>query len=166
LINLALSLLNFLFQYFFYFYLKRSIVSSRIQKKVSKPYYKTTLPDRSIKLTTRLTTYKMATSPPPPGVYVPVPTFFLPRSSSLYSASASPPDLETQAAHSLHLARAGITGLVLLGSTGEAIHLSNTERFSILSHMRKTYDENGFAKGIVDEFWKEVAAGVDEFLGQ
>ncbi|KAG9111664.1 hypothetical protein FRC07_008030 [Ceratobasidium sp. 392] len=27
------------------------------------------------------------------------------------------------------------------------------------------YDENGFPKGVVEEFWNEVLAGVDEFLG-
>ncbi|KAG8728092.1 hypothetical protein FRC12_022020 [Ceratobasidium sp. 428] len=27
------------------------------------------------------------------------------------------------------------------------------------------YDENGFPRGVVEEFWKEVLTGVDEFLG-
>lgn len=81
---------------------------------------------------------------PPPGVYVPVPTFFASKKSPNYNAVASPLDLETQAKHSLHLARSGITGLVVLGSTGEAVHLSNKERFEVLSAVRKAYDDAGF----------------------
>lgn len=49
-----------------------------------------------------------------------------------------------RAAHSIHLARSGIKGLVLLGSTGEAVHLSNDERFQVLSSVRKAFDSAGF----------------------
>lgn len=84
------------------------------------------------------------TAPPPAGVYVPVPTFFVSKNGANYSPIAAPLDLKTQAAHSLHLARSGITGLVLLGSTGEAVHLSNKERFTVLSSVRKAYDDAGF----------------------
>jgi len=83
-------------------------------------------------------------SPPPPGVYVPVPTFFVSRKAANYNPIAAPLDLEAQAAHSIHLAKSGITGLVVLGSTGEAIHLSNKERFEVLSGIRKAYDNAGF----------------------
>lgn len=86
----------------------------------------------------------MIASPPPAGVYVPVPTFFVSRTAKNYNAVAAPLDLETQAKHSLHLAKSGITGLVLLGSTGEAVHLSNKERFEVLSAIRKAFDEGGF----------------------
>jgi 2-keto-3-deoxy-L-rhamnonate aldolase len=86
----------------------------------------------------------MIASPPPAGVYVPVPTFFVSRTAKNYNAVAAPLDLETQAKHSLHLAKSGITGLVVLGSTGEAVHLSNKERFDVLSAIRKAFDESGF----------------------
>jgi 2-keto-3-deoxy-L-rhamnonate aldolase len=86
----------------------------------------------------------MIASPPPAGVYVPVPTFFVPRAARTYNAITPPLDLETQAKHSLHLARSGITGLVVLGSTGEAVHLTNQERFEVLSAIRKAFDEGGF----------------------
>ena len=86
----------------------------------------------------------MIASPPPAGVYVPVPTFFVSRISKNYNAVAAPLDLETQAKHSLHLAKSGITGLVVLGSTGEAVHLSNKERFEVLSAIRRAFDEGGF----------------------
>lgn len=86
----------------------------------------------------------MSATPPPPGVYVPVPTFFVGKSAPNYSRTAAPLDLPTQAAHSLHLARSGIQGLVILGSTGEAIHLSNKERSEVLTSSRKELDAAGF----------------------
>ncbi|EPE30462.1 Aldolase [Glarea lozoyensis ATCC 20868] len=86
----------------------------------------------------------MLANPPPPGIYVPIPTFFLSRSSPSYSSLSTPLDPSTQSKHSLHLARSGVTGLVVLGSTGEAVHLSTSERSEVLSNLRKTFDENGF----------------------
>lgn len=82
------------------------------------------------------------TSSPPTGVFVPVPTFFKPASAS---KSLQPEiDVETQIKHSIHLAKNGIRGLVLLGSTGEAIHMSRQERFDMVSGVRKGLDEAGF----------------------
>jgi len=80
---------------------------------------------------------------PPSGVYVPVPTFF---KSSIESSSALQPeiDVETQINHSVYLAKCGIRGLVLLGSTGEAIHMNRKERFELVSGVRKGLDEAGF----------------------
>jgi 2-keto-3-deoxy-L-rhamnonate aldolase len=86
----------------------------------------------------------MAALPPPAGVYVPVPTFFVSRSASNYNAAAAPLDLATQAAHSIHLAKCGIKGLVILGSTGEAVALTNKERFQVLSHVQKELEKAGF----------------------
>ncbi|KAK4653379.1 hypothetical protein QC762_507350 [Podospora pseudocomata] len=91
----------------------------------------------------------MSTRIPPKGVYVPSPTFFLPRDSSSSSSPESthgqlPVDISSQTSHSIFLARSGITGLVLLGSTGEAIHLSRTERASLVSGVRKGLDEAGY----------------------
>ena len=80
---------------------------------------------------------------PPKGVFVPTPTFFLPASASSKSLQA-PVDTESQIAHSLFLARAGITGLTLLGSTGEAVHLSRQERSALISAVRKALDKAGF----------------------
>ncbi|PQE30350.1 dihydrodipicolinate synthase protein [Rutstroemia sp. NJR-2017a WRK4] len=103
-------------------------------------------------------------SPPPPGVYVPVPTFFHPRSSPSYSASASPLDIPTQASHSLHLARAGIKGLVVLGSTGEAVHLSNAERYELLNGIREALDKEGFKDYPI--IAGTAAQGIEEVVGQ
>ncbi len=65
---------------------------------------------------------------PPEGLLVPIPIFktALESPSSLQAAL----DVSTQCQHSINLARNGIRGLVLLGSTGEAIQLSWPERFN------------------------------------
>ncbi|KAI0099390.1 aldolase [Daldinia grandis] len=84
----------------------------------------------------------MAT-PPPHGIYVPVPTFFVSKKAANYDPVAAPVDVTTQVAHSLYLARSGIRGLVILGSTGEAIHLTNKERFEVLSGVRQAFENEG-----------------------
>jgi 2-keto-3-deoxy-L-rhamnonate aldolase len=86
----------------------------------------------------------MAAHPPPTGVYVPVPTFFVSRKDPRYSAAAAPLDLETQAKHSIYLAKCGIRGLVILGSTGEAVALTNEERSLVLSHVQEELEKAGF----------------------
>lgn len=83
-------------------------------------------------------------APPPHGIYVPVPTFFVSKKAANYDPVAAPVDVATQVAHSLYLARAGIRGLVILGSTGEAIHLTNKERFEVLSGVRQAFENEGF----------------------
>ncbi|KAJ8098520.1 hypothetical protein POJ06DRAFT_225298 [Lipomyces tetrasporus] len=82
---------------------------------------------------------------PPPGIYVPVPTFFVSKGSTSYKNTFAPAlDLETQLAHSLYLAKAGIKGLVLLGSTGEAVHLTRPERTQLVSYVKEGLAKNGF----------------------
>ena len=80
---------------------------------------------------------------PQDGIFVPSPTFY----KALDKSSGSPHpavDVETQVKHSVHLAKSGITGLVLMGSTGEAIHLTRQERFDIIAGVRKGLDDAGF----------------------
>lgn len=84
----------------------------------------------------------MAPTTPPDGVFVPVPTFFKAKAEAPALQPAI--DVETQTAHSIHLAKSGITGLVLMGSTGEAIHMSAAERVGIISGVRKGLDEAGY----------------------
>ncbi|TID21422.1 tRNA ligase 1 [Venturia nashicola] len=79
---------------------------------------------------------------PPTGVFVPVPTFFHPPSG--VDSLQAKLDTVTQVKHSIHLARNGVRGLVLLGSTGEAIHLSRSERLQLISDVRKGLDDAGF----------------------
>lgn len=86
-----------------------------------------------------------AAPPPPPGVYVPVPTFFTPRTSANYDVTTPPLDLATQAAHSIYLAKAGIRGLVVLGTTGEAVHIHPRDRRALLAGVREALEKEGFA---------------------
>ena len=81
----------------------------------------------------------MAASPPPAGIYVPVPTFFT--AAPTRSSPTPPIDLETQLKHGLHLAHNGVRGLVLLGSSGETISLSLAERSELVKHMRDGFDK-------------------------
>lgn len=85
----------------------------------------------------------MAPHTPPDGIFVPSPTFYRPHSDSPDSHHPAV-DVAAQTAHSVHLARSGITGLVLLGSTGEAIHLTRQERFDLISGVRKGLEDAGF----------------------
>jgi len=86
----------------------------------------------------------MPATPPPKGIYVPVPTFFVSPSASNYNTSAPPLDLTTQTKHAIHLAKCGIRGLVVLGSTGEAIMVTNSERTTLLTHLRQELEKAGF----------------------
>jgi 2-keto-3-deoxy-L-rhamnonate aldolase len=84
----------------------------------------------------------MAATAPPQGVYVPSPTFY--SSSAEARGLQAQVDVEAQAAHSVFLAKAGIKGLILLGSTGEAIHLNRQERRDLVAGVRKGLDDAGF----------------------
>lgn len=83
-------------------------------------------------------------SPPPQGIYVPVPTFFAGEGSANYDPVSPPLDIKTQSEHSLFLVRGGVKGLVILGSTGEAIFVRNSERHELIASQRKALDDAGF----------------------
>lgn len=111
---------------------------------------------------------KPQSTPPPPGICenhkpiplhpstlnlhktdTPVPTFFASESSSNYNPTSPPLDLETQTKHSLFQARGGIRGLVILGSTGEAIFIKRAERIELIRSQRKALDEAGFGDRVI-----------------
>ena len=111
-------------------------------------------------------TSSSSSSPPPPGVFVPVPTFFKPASES--KALQAELDIETQVKHGVHLAKNGVRGLVLLGSTGEAIHLSRQERFDLVSGVRKGLTDAGFPEypimaGVLINHLEEVLEWIEDF---
>ncbi|KAF5641358.1 dihydrodipicolinate synthase [Fusarium sp. NRRL 25303] len=83
-------------------------------------------------------------APPPKGIYVPVPTFFASKKTANYNAITPPIDIETQVAHSVYLAKNGIKGLVVLGSTGEAVHIHPRDRHAILSGIKAGLEKEGF----------------------
>jgi L-threo-3-deoxy-hexylosonate aldolase len=70
-----------------------------------------------------------------PGIYAPIPTFFLAESEDL--------DIPTFKAHVVRLARVGVAP-VIAGSMGEAIHLSHSERVTLIRAARKALDDDGF----------------------
>ncbi|KAF9075210.1 dihydrodipicolinate synthetase [Rhodocollybia butyracea] len=69
-----------------------------------------------------------------PGIYSPIPSFFLPESEDL--------DIPSFEAHIHRLATAGVNPL-LAGSMGEALHLSHAERATLIRAARKTLDGAG-----------------------
>jgi 2-keto-3-deoxy-L-rhamnonate aldolase len=66
------------------------------------------------------------------------------KKTSKYDATIPQLDVQTQASHAVFLAKSGIRGLVLLGSTGEAVHLILRERVELLSGVRKELETQGF----------------------
>lgn len=72
-----------------------------------------------------------------PGVYVPTPAFFK-------DEVDEPVDLDSVAKHAIRLARAGVTGIAVQGSNGEAVHLLDYERNHITQVTRAALDEAGF----------------------
>lgn len=66
------------------------------------------------------------------------------KSASNYDPIETPIDHELQAKHSVYLAQSGIKGLVILGSTGEAVHLTNKERNELLRSQRDALEKAGF----------------------
>lgn len=54
-------------------------------------------------------------------------------------------DVKTIRSHSVRLAKAGLAGLVVMGSNGEAPHLSHEERGTVTRETRAALDEAGFA---------------------
>ncbi|KAG8904502.1 hypothetical protein FRB99_001635 [Tulasnella sp. 403] len=72
-----------------------------------------------------------------PGVYAPVPTFFVDGTEDI--------DIATFKRHVSYLAKAGM-GLVLCGSMGEAHHLEPSERVQLIRAARQVLDSAGLTK--------------------
>ncbi|KAK7020547.1 Dihydrodipicolinate synthetase [Favolaschia claudopus] len=71
-----------------------------------------------------------------PGVFAPIPTFFLPESEDL--------DLPSFEAHVVRIASAGV-GPLIAGSMGEAPHLSHSERQLLIRTARRALDTAGMS---------------------
>ncbi|TFB06951.1 putative 4-hydroxy-2-oxoglutarate aldolase [Trichoderma ghanense] len=71
------------------------------------------------------------------GIYVPTVAFFDPETDEL--------DVKTTSRHAVRLAKAGVAGLAVQGSNGEAVHLLHEERNSITAATRAALDAAGFA---------------------
>lgn len=110
----------------------------------------------------------MPLTPLRPGVYAPTMTFFNPDNEEL--------DVPTIRSHAVRLAKAGLVGLVTMGSNGEAVHLTRDERATVTRETRSALDEAGFQnvpviagasensiRGTI-ELTKEVAAAGGEYV--
>lgn len=71
-----------------------------------------------------------------PGIYAPTMTFFEPETEEL--------DIPSIKRHAVRLAKAGLVGLVTMGSNGEAVHLSRGEKITVTKATREALDEAGF----------------------
>ncbi|KAL1599457.1 hypothetical protein SLS60_007260 [Paraconiothyrium brasiliense] len=78
---------------------------------------------------------KITSSKPPYGVYTPLVTFFHEDESIDFAAVES---------HVRRMAKAGVAGLVLQGSNGEAPHLDHEERQEMITRTRLTLDSLGY----------------------
>lgn len=74
--------------------------------------------------------------PLPVGIYAPTMTFFDPETEEL--------DIPTIKKHAERLARAGLAGLVTMGSNGEAVHCTREEKLAVTKATREALDEAGF----------------------
>jgi len=74
---------------------------------------------------------------------VPIPTFFQDK-----PADEQPVDAETLARHVTFLCEAGVQGVVCMGSTGEAVHLSEDERQLVIRTARKAIDDSSFSSKV------------------
>ncbi|EGR49507.1 uncharacterized protein TRIREDRAFT_60067 [Trichoderma reesei QM6a] len=72
----------------------------------------------------------------PCGIYAPTMTFFHPESEDI--------DIPTIKHHAQRLAKAGLAGLVVMGSNGEAVHCTRDEKIAVLSATREALDAAGF----------------------
>lgn len=71
------------------------------------------------------------------GIYVPTVAFFDPETDEL--------DVKTVSRHAVRLAKAGVAGLAVQGSNGEAVHLAYDERSTITRTTRAALDAAGFS---------------------
>lgn len=74
--------------------------------------------------------------PLPTGIYAPTMTFFDPETEEL--------DIPTIKQHAERLARAGLAGLVTMGSNGEAVHCTREEKLAVTKATREALDAAGF----------------------
>ncbi|EPE30158.1 Aldolase [Glarea lozoyensis ATCC 20868] len=73
-----------------------------------------------------------------PGIYAPTMTFFQPENEDL--------DIPIIKKHAIRLAEAGLVGLVTMGSNGEAVHLSPSEKTAVTRATREALDSAGFTQ--------------------
>ena len=96
-----------------------------------------TLPSKQQSNLDQSSTMSPTSHPLVPGVYAATLTFF---------DEAEDVDILTLQKHITRLANAGLSGIVALGSNGEAAHLSDQERTTVIQTVRNTLNETGHAE--------------------
>lgn len=94
-----------------------------------------------------------AIPPPPPGIYTPIPTFF---KKDLVTI-----DFDSQIKHAEFLIKSGITGLVVMRSTGENAQLTREERFSIISQIHNRLPDFTLIGGIAQNSVEDALAEIE-----
>lgn len=82
------------------------------------------------------TSHNSQRRPLPCGIYAPTMTFFDPDTEDL--------DIPVIKRHAARLARAGLAGLVTMGSNGEAAHCTREEKLAVTKATREALDDAGF----------------------
>lgn len=86
------------------------------------------------------------------GIYTPVPTFFKKDCKTI--------DFETQAKHAQFLKDSGISGLIVMGSTGELGHLTREERAQVVSHIHKSVPDFPILGGVSQHCVEDAVAEI------
>ncbi|THW43695.1 aldolase [Aureobasidium pullulans] len=99
-------------------------------------------------------------SPPPPGIWSPAVTFYNPATGQL--------DLESQEKYNYYLSKSGLSGLVILGTNGEAFLLTREELLEYIDDAYKAganyalllppcYYGKATTPAVISDFFAEVA---------
>lgn len=97
----------------------------------------------------------------PPGIYVPIPTFFHDEPSN-----QQPVDCDTISRHIKFLCSAGVRGIICMGSTGEAVHLNEEERQLVLRTARKTINDSSLNVKLLAGCSQESVCGTLRLIEQ
>lgn len=92
-------------------------------------------------------------SPPAPGVYTPVPTFFKDDDFTI--------DIDTQVKHAKYLVSKGIKGLVIFGSTGELTHVTRLERYNVVKTVLDLVPETTVCGGVYQGSVQDCVEEID-----
>lgn len=92
-------------------------------------------------------------TPPQEGIYVPIPTFF---KKDLVEI-----DFDSQVKHAKFLRDAGIKGLIVMGSTGEAAHLTKSERAQVISTLHKELPDFTIVGGVAQNSVKDAISEIE-----
>ncbi|AOA65362.1 L-KDR aldolase [Komagataella phaffii CBS 7435] len=95
----------------------------------------------------------MSPVPPAPGIYTPVPTFF---KNDGYTI-----DFDANVKHAKFLKDNGIAGLVIMGSTGEGVHLTKEERAATIKAVHDALPDFPIIGGVVQNSVQDALDEID-----